>query len=413
MKLAIVGAGISGLTVAHLLSETHEVTVFEAADWIGGHTHTVDVEEDGKTLHIDTGFIVFNDWTYPNFVRLLEKLGVESLATRMSFGVKDEVTGLEYAATTPRGFFAQRRNVLSPAHYRMLLEILRFRRAAADIIAENPDTSLGEYLARARYSRRFVDGFVVPMGAAIWSAPWNDLLDFPLVFFVRFLRNHGMLNAFEQPTWRVVKGGSRVYVEALTRSFRDRIRLSTPVVSVRRHEDHVSVRTAHAEPERFDHVVIACHSGQALSVLSDATRAEREILGAIRYQPNQAVLHTDDTLLPRRQHARAAWNYHRLARRDRPVAVSYNMNLLQHLEAKHTYIVTLGRAGEIEPSRVLRRIDWEHPLFSREAVVAQAGFDRISGIDRTHYAGAYWRNGFHEDGVVSALRVARRFGGTL
>lgn len=413
MRLAIVGAGISGLTVAYLLAKEHEITVFEAADYAGGHTRTVEVEEDGRTLAIDTGFIVFNDWTYPNFQRLLEKLDVESRPTRMSFGVKDEVTGLEYAATTPRGFFAQRRNLLSPAHYRMLLEILRLRRAAPDILDRDENVSLGEYLERERYGQRFVDGFIVPMGAAIWSAPWNDLLEFPLAFFVRFLRNHGMLNAFAQPTWRVVKGGSRTYVEALTRSFRDRIRLRTSVVSVERHPDHVRIRAEHGEPERFDHVVLACHSGQALSVLSDANPAEREILGAIRYQRNQAILHTDHTLLPRRKDAWAAWNYHRLARVDRPVAVSYNMNLLQHLPARRTYIVTLGRSGEIEPKAVLRRIDWEHPLFSREAVMAQSGFDRISGIARTHFVGAYWRNGFHEDGVVSALRVASRFGGRL
>lgn len=413
MKLAIVGAGISGLTVAYLLSNQHEITVFEAADYAGGHTHTVDVEEDGNNLAIDTGFIVFNDWTYPNFQRLLERLGVESVPTQMSFGVKDEVTGLEYAATTARGFFAQRRNVFSPAHYRMLLEISRLRRAAPEILSANENVTLGEYLEREGYGRRFVDGFIVPMGAAIWSAPWNDLLDFPVVFFVRFLRNHGMLNAFEQPTWRVVKGGSRVYVQALTQSFRDRIRLRTPVVSVERHADHVRVRAANAEPERFEHVVLACHSGQALSILSDATPLEREILVAIRYQQNHAVLHTDDSLLPRERDAWAAWNYHRLARVDRPVAVSYNMNLLQHLRARRTYIVTLGRSGEIEPRAVLRRIDWEHPIFSREGVMAQARFELISGIDRTHYAGAYWRNGFHEDGVVSALRVARRFGGHL
>jgi predicted NAD/FAD-binding protein len=413
MKIAIVGAGISGLVVAHLLAAEHDLTVFEAADYAGGHTNTVDVDEDGVRLPIDTGFIVFNDWTYPNFERLLEKLGVQSEPTRMSFGVKDDVTGLEYAATTPNGFFAQRRNLVSPRHYRMILEIVRFRRAALDILARDENVTLGEYLAREGYGRGFIEGFVVPMGAAIWSAPWERLLEFPLTFFVRFFRNHGMLNAYEQPTWRFIRGGSREYVKPLTRSFANRIRLNAPIASIRRHETHVGVTPRGGETERFDHVVLACHSGQALALLSDPTDAEREVLGAIRYQPNEAILHTDHTLLPKRRAAWAAWNYHRLARVDRPVAISYNMNLLQHLPAKRTYLVTLGRAGEIEPSAVIRRIEYEHPLFTREALEAQSQHHRVSGVARTHYAGAYWFNGFHEDGVKSALRVARRLGGKL
>ncbi len=413
MKIAVVGAGISGLVVAYLLAPEHDVTVFEQNEHAGGHSNTVDVTEGDRTLAVDTGFIVFNDWTYPNFQRLLRRLGVASRPTRMNFGFRDEVSGVEYAATTPRGFFAQPKNLLSLGFHRMLLEILRFRRAAAEILERDEDVTLGDYLERERYGRMFADCFIVPMGGAIWSAPEKTILGFPLSFFLRFLMNHGMLNAFDQPTWRVVSGGSRVYVEALTRSFRDRIRLHAPVSRVRRTPTHVEVASLGSEPERFDHLVLACHSDQALALLSDPSDSERSILGAIGYQTNEAVLHTDASLLPKNPRARAAWNLSRFCDPERPVAVTYYMNLLQHLESDMHYLVTLGRSSDIETKTILRRIRYEHPVYSREAVSAQQEHARISGIDRTHYAGAYWRYGFHEDGVLSALRVAERFGGRL
>jgi predicted NAD/FAD-binding protein len=409
-----VGAGISGLVAAYLLAPENDVVLFEASDRIGGHTHTERFELDGRRYAIDMGFIVFNDWTYPHFSRLLDRLGVSSQPTRMTFGFSDERTGLEYCASNPNTLFAQRRNLVRPSHYRMIAEIFRLGRSAEKILREEPETTtLGEYLEQNHYSKSFIEQFVKPMASAIWSADTRVVADFSLPFFLRFFMNHGMLNAFDQPTWRVVKGGSDVYVDALVRGFRDRIRLSTPVTRIRRLPDRVEVE-AHATPaERFDRVIFACHSDQALGLLADPTPAEREILGAIHYQPNLAVLHTDERVLPRSRRAWAAWNYHALARGDGPVAVTYNMNRLQGISAPVTFCVTLNRPDAMEPSRVLRRIPFHHPVFSRIATAAQKRHGEIDGQNRTHYAGAYWGYGFHEDGVVSALRVARAFGAWL
>lgn len=411
MKIAIVGSGIAGNVVARRLCRSHDITVFEAAGHIGGHAHTHGVEAGGGRYEIDTGFIVFNDWTYPNFVALLEALGVESQPSSMSFSVRNEASGLEYNGTTLGGLFAQRRNWLRPSFHRMLRDILRFNREAPRLLEGEADASLGEYLAAQRYSRGFIEDYLVPMGAAIWSTDPARMLGFPAAFFVRFLHNHGMLSVNARPQWRAVRGGSARYVEKLVAPFRDRVRLHAPVVSVRRLPERVLVQARGAEPERFDHVFFACHSDQALAALADATALEREVLGAMPYQENEAVLHTDVSLLPRARRAWAAWNYHVPAQPAARVALTYNMNILQTLAARETFCVTLNRTQDIDPRRVLKRITYHHPLYTRAAVAAQQRQRELNGARRTWFCGAYWRFGFHEDGVVSALGALAQFEG--
>jgi predicted NAD/FAD-binding protein len=401
MRVAIVGAGIAGNVAAwHLHRAGCEIAVFEALSHVGGHTHTHDV--DG--MAIDTGFIVFNDRTYPNFVALLDELGVPSQPSSMSFSVRNEASGLEYNGTQLATLFAQRRNLLRPSFYRMLADILRFNREAPQVLHAGDALTLGEFLSRGRYSREFIGDYLVPMGAAIWSTDPRRMLDFPARFFVRFLFNHGMLSIDDRPQWRVIRGGSARYVEKLVAPFRRHIRLDTPVRSIRR-----SARAVTVDGERFDHVFIACHADQALRLLADPTHAEREVLGAIRYQENEAVLHTDTTLLPRRRHAWAAWNYHVAPDARGPVALTYNMNILQSLAAEETYCVTLNRTRDIDPRRVLARMTYHHPVYTPQAVAAQRRHAELNGARRTWYCGAWWGNGFHEDGVVSALVALRAF----
>ena len=403
MRVAVVGSGVSGLVAAHLLHPAHEVTVFEAGPWIGGHVHTVEV--DG--VAVDTGFIVFNDLTYPNFRALLDRLGVETQPSTMSFSVRCDRTGLEWNGADLNRLFVQRRNLFRPSFHRMIRDVLRFNREAPGVLANGEaDLELGAYVERHGYSRPFLDHYLVPMGSAIWSMPPARLLRFPAGFFVRFFANHGMLSVDDRPTWRVVRGGSRAYVERLVAPFRDRIRTETPVRRVRRFEDRVELEPGGA----FDHVVFACHSDQALRVLADPSPAEREILGALPYQPNDVVLHTDASLLPRRRRAWAAWNYHVGTDPEAPAAVTYDMNILQSLQAEETWCITLNRAGAIDPARVRGRWTYHHPVYSAGGVRAQARHGEISGAARTHYCGAYWGYGFHEDGVNSALRVAAAFG---
>ncbi|MGZ5181179.1 MAG: NAD(P)/FAD-dependent oxidoreductase [Ramlibacter sp.] len=411
MKIAIVGTGIAGnVAASRLHAGGHDLTVYEAGDHLGGHTHTHTVELGGEVHQVDTGFIVFNDWTYPNFVGLLGELGIDSQPTAMSFSVRNEQSGLEYNGTSLDGLFAQRRNLLRPAFHRMILQILRFNREAPALLAQDaPHLTLGDYLAAQRYGRAFIDDYLVPMGAAVWSTDPQRMLDFPAQFFIRFLHNHGMLSVDDRPVWRVVRGGSARYVEKLVAPFRARIRLRCPVEQVRRGPDGVVVTARDRPDERFDHVFLACHADQALRMLADPSREERDILGALPYQRNEAVLHTDTSLLPRSRRAWAAWNYHVLPRRGEGVALTYAMNILQGLASRHTFCVTLNATERIDPRKVIRRIEYHHPLFTPEGVAAQERHHEISGVRRTHYCGAYWRWGFHEDGVVSALRALRRF----
>ena len=410
-RIAIIGTGIAGLTAAWHLRDRHELVLFEANDYVGGHTATKDVEQGGRRYAIDTGFIVFNDWTYPNFIALLTALGVPWQFSNMSFSLRCERSGLEYNGTSVNSLFAQRRNLLNPGFLRMIADILRFNSRARELLAPpmrpgHPDPqgslTLGDYLARGGYSRAFIEHYIIPMGRAIWSATGRGMLEFPARFFVDFFDRHGFLNVDDRPTWRTVTGGSREYARRLTAEFGERIRLSTPVQRVRRSEDGVWIGSR-AGDERFDQVFFACHSDQALAMLEDPSEAEQQILGAFPYQENDAVLHTDRTMLPRTPLARAAWNYHLLDPDSGRVALTYDMNVLQAIDADVTFMVTLNRTAEIDPSKVLGRYTYHHPVYTPAAVVAQGRRRDISGVRRTHYCGAYWRYGFHEDGVVSGL----------
>jgi predicted NAD/FAD-binding protein len=328
----------------------------------------------------------------------------------MSFSVRNEASGLEYNGTTLNSLFAQRRNLLRPSFLGMIRDILRFNDEAPSLLLHaRGERPLGEMLDEGRYGRAFIDHYVVPMGAAIWSTDPRSMMEFPARFFVRFLSNHGMLSVSDRPVWRTVSGGSARYVEALAAPFRDRIRLATPVESIRRDGGGVVLRARGHAPARFDAAFIACHSDQALALLADPSAAERSVLGAIPYQRNEAVLHTDTRLLPRRRLAWAAWNYHLLRERDRPVALTYNMNILQRLDAPRPFLVTLNRSESIDPAKVIARMEYHHPLFTAEGVAAQSRHAEVNHGRRTYYCGAYWRNGFHEDGVVSALAAVRHF----
>ncbi|MFV3402713.1 MULTISPECIES: NAD(P)/FAD-dependent oxidoreductase [Pseudomonas] len=415
MRIAIIGSGIAGLTCAHLLSRKHEVTVFEAEQWVGGHTHTLDVDWKGKHYAIDTGFIVFNDWTYPNFIRLLDTLGVASQPTEMSFSVHDPITGLEYNGHDLNTLFAQRRNLVSPGFWGMLRDILRFnRQALADLDHQRIDasTTLGAYLQHQRYGQRFIDHYIVPMGSAIWSMSRADMLQFPLAFFVRFCRNHGLLSVNQRPQWRVIEGGSRSYVAPLCQPFAERIRLNCKVYRVSRDEGGVTLASA-AGTERFDNVVFACHSDQALALLEAPTQQERAVLGAIGYADNDVVLHTDTRLLPRRKSAWASWNYRLGGPEQAPAALTYNMNILQGIDAPATFCVSLNQTALIDPMQVIARFQYAHPQYSLAATAAQACQAHLQGQHHSYFCGAYWGNGFHEDGVVSALKVAAYFGEQL
>jgi predicted NAD/FAD-binding protein len=404
MRIAVIGSGISGLVAAYHLSRTHDVTVYESGTHLGGHTHTVDVEHLGREYAIDTGFIVYNDWTYPNFVRLLEELKVPWQPSQMSFSVRCEKTGLEYNGTSIDCLFAQRSNLVRPSFLRMVFDIVRFNRRAPSLLeAGAPALTLSEYLRREAYSKYFIDHYIIPMGAAIWSSRPVDMLQFPARFFVEFFANHGFLSVNDRPTWRVICGGSREYVRRLTAPFAAASRLNTPVASLQRQQQRVVVRLKNGAVEYFDQVFIACHSDQALKLLSDPSREEREILGAIPYQANEALLHTDDSLMPRRRLAWAAWNYHLPVEARGRVTVTYNMNILQSLSAPAQFILTLNRGNEVDARKVLGRYIYHHPVFTADAVAAQGRRHEINGMRRTYYCGAYWGYGFHEDGVKSAL----------
>lgn len=410
MRIAVIGTGISGITAAYLLHDAHDVTVFEAEDYIGGHTHTVDVPTEARTYPVDTGFIVFNERTYSNFVRVLNKLGVPWQNSNMSFSIRCERTQLEYCPSSLDRLFAQRRNLIRPGFWRMVWEIFAFRRDLPDT-ARLPETvALGEHLRQKGYSRMFRESFIIPMGAAIWSAEPRRFEDMPACMFARFFANHGFLNVRDQPQWLVIQGGSRQYVKALTAPFRERIRLNCPVRSVRRLPGAVEIEAPGVPVERFDHVVVATHSDQALRLLADPTEDEREILGAIPYQENHVVLHTDSAILPMRRKVWASWNYRIPSNPQDAVVVTYDMNTLQSLDADREFCVTLNQSGDIDPDKVLRRMVYSHPVYTPKALVAQRRHDQISGVNRTHYCGAYWGNGFHEDGVNSALVVCRYFG---
>ncbi|MFW6164103.1 MAG: NAD(P)/FAD-dependent oxidoreductase [Planctomycetota bacterium] len=413
MRIAVVGTGISGMVAAWMLCDDHDLVIYEANDYVGGHTHTVDVDLDGGSWAVDTGFIVFNEKTYSNFVKLLRRLGVAWQPSTMSFSVRCDRTGLEYCPSSLNSFFAQRRNLLRPSFYRLVLDILRFRRESQRLLAtEDWETTLGDYLAAEGYSRRFIDEFIVPMGAAIWSADPERFRQMPARFFAQFFYNHAFLNV-QQPQWLTVRGGSRTYVAELTKPYQDRIRLASPVHRVERFPDRVEVTAEGGEPELFDAVVLATHTDQALDLLADPSDAEHAILGAIPYQPNDTVLHTDTALLPRLRRVWAAWNYIIPRQPQDRVAVTYDMNILQSLDAPETFCVSLNCPDAVDPAKTLRRLVYHHPVYTPAGIAAQKRRDEINGVNRTYFCGAYWSYGFHEDGVRSALAVAEHFGKAL
>ena len=414
MKIAIVGTGISGLTVAHLLHKRHEITVFEAAPYVGGHTDTVRVDTPDETHHLDTGFIVFNDRNYPNFERLLRRLRVGWQASEMSFSVSDGAGAFEYSSGSPNGLFANRRHLAVPAFHRMVADLHRFHRAARRLLeGDDEHLSLREWLEQQRFSRAFVERLIVPQASAVWSADPRALWSFPARFLAEFFDNHGMLSFRGRPRWQTVTGGSARYVESLLQRFSGRLRLRTPVQSIRRTADHVLVAPRGGDPEPFDEVVLATHSDQALGLLADASDVERGLLRSIPYQANEAVLHTDTALLPRRRRAWASWNYHLSDAPSARATVTYHMNRLQALRAEREFCVTLNRTEAIDPEKIIRTISYAHPVYTSEGMGAQRRFAEINASNRTHFCGAYWGWGFHEDGVRSALRVAERFGARL
>jgi len=413
VKIAVVGSGVSGLVCAHLLDTRHDVVLFEGQGRVGGHVHTVDVAEGTGATAVDTGFIVFNTRTYPNFIRLLARLGVASQESDMSFSVRSERRDFEYAGTGLATLYAQRRNVFSPRFHRMVLDVLRFYREARELLSEGPEVELVAWLRERGYSQAFIEDHILPLAGAVWSSGREATHGFPARFLARFFDNHGFLQVNDRPGWLAVRGGSREYVRAILDGFRGELRVGCPIQSIRREERAVAVKAREGAVERFDHVVVACHADQALKLLEDPSGTERDVLSAFPYRSNEVMLHDDDAVMPRLRRTWSSWNYH-LDDEARPGAcVTYWMNRLQRLGAARQYFVTLNRGEAVRPERVIRRLEYEHPVFTAAGVGAQARHPELIDERRTSYCGAYWRNGFHEDGVVSALRVCERFEATL
>ncbi|MEE3239335.1 MAG: FAD-dependent oxidoreductase [Pseudomonadota bacterium] len=427
MKIAIIGTGISGLTAAYYLKKNHEITVYESSSIIGGHTATIDVELEGQKYAVVTGFFVHNDWTYPNFFRLLEQFNVETQTTSMSFSVSNDINGLEYAGSNLNTLFAQRKNLLKPIFWRLLRDILRFnRQSLKDLEAGNisENLTLQQYLDKNNYSKEFSTNYLIPMGAAIWSAGVDSMLDFPLLFFIRFFKNHGLLSVSNRPQWRVIKGGSRQYLEPLTNGFLHSIRTNCKITSIKRNADAVTIATAECDKAQFDTVIFATHSDQALALLDQPTACEQEILQAIPYQNNEVILHTDISRLPKSRRAWACWNYRLSAdahngtnceaeetKQGEMTRLTYNMNLLQSIDSPHTFCVSLNQTELIDPSKILAQFNYSHPVFTLEGIQAQMRWSELAGKNRTWFCGAYWANGFHEDGVTSALRIVEAIDG--
>ena len=414
MRIAVIGSGISGMVSAYLLSQDNDIVLYEANDYIGGHTNTIDVSTGGISYPVDTGFIVFNEKTYPNFIKLMRSLAVAWQPSNMSFSVQCDQTGLVFSPSTLNALFVQRKNIFRPSFYRMLWDALRFRREASELIrSDDYSITLESYLKQKNYSHTFIEHFIIPMGEAIWSADPVQFRKFPARYLVEFFNNHGFLNVRHQPQWLVIKGGSSQYIGPLTRPYKDQIRLNSTVASVKRFQEKVDITTKGGNTETFDQVVIATHSDQALALLEDPTDAEKHILGAIPYQENLAVLHCDESLLPSKKAAWASWNYHIPQKDLGRVAVTYNMNILQRIGAPRELCVSLNLAKAIDPNKIFREIVYHHPVYNPESLAARHSHAEINGANRTFYAGAYWGYGFHEDGVASALAVCRHFGKTL
>lgn len=409
MKVAIIGTGIAGMTAAYYLKDCADITVFEKEQRLGGHTSTVDVSVDGRQYAVDTGFIVYNERTYPNFIRLLDELGVPVKATTMGFSVSSRLDGLEYSGENIASLFAQKKNLFNWQHWRMIKDILRFNKEAPMHLKQklvNEDMCLGDYLEKYQYSDAFKNHYLVPMGAAIWSSSTEVMMQFPMRFFIQFFSNHGLLQVKDRPQWYVIEGGSRNYIPELTMSYKQSLRLDAEVVSVKRNGDVVSLRCRDGYQEDFDQVVFACHSDQALAMLEDANDVESSVLSAMPYKDNDVVLHTDETMLPQIKSTWSSWNYLLHDYQQDCATLTYNMNILQGIQAPVTFCVTLNDSSEIDPDKIIARFNYAHPVFTRESVAAQQRWSEINGVNASWFCGAYWRNGFHEDGVVSGLKVA-------
>lgn len=412
-KIAVIGSGVSGLTAAYLLSKKHQVHVFEKNETIGGHTATVDVEYKNKAYAIDTGFIVFNNKTYPNFLALLDELGVGKQETEMSFSVRNCQTGLEYNGHNLDTLFAQRKNIFSVKFWGLIREILRFNKLCKSVLTSEhfPENySLGDFLREHSFKSHFTDHYILPMGAAIWSCSLEQMEAFQFQFFVKFFNHHGLLNIADRPQWYVIPKGSRNYLGPLTKPFANNIQVNADISSVSRAHGKVELNFSDGQMQTFDEVIFACHSDQALALIADATTEEKNVLSAMSYSENSVVLHTDKNLLPKNRKAWASWNYQLSDDRNVPASVTYNMNILQGLKDAPTFCVTLNQKHAIAPEKILREFTYHHPAFSVEFVGAQRKRDLICGVNNTHFVGAYWYNGFHEDGVRSAVEVAQRFG---
>ncbi len=407
MEIAIIGAGISGLVAARELYEENELTIFESEERIGGHTHTVDVETRSGSYAIDTGFIVFNELNYPNFSSLVRELGIPARKTTMSFSVRCDKSGLEYNGTTLNTIFSQRRNLLRPRFLGMLLDIMKFHRKAASALETGDDVSVSDFARENGLGAAFCEDYLVPLGSALWSSSADQFESFPIRFVAEFMSNHQMLQSSGRPAWSVIEGGSRNYLEPISRPFNHRIRTGTPVRSVRREKDRVFIH-AGDEPEIFDEVIFACHADQALRLLADPSELETEVLSSFPYQENDVVLHTDDSVLPRNRRAWAGWNYRKLPGETGRATVTYNMNMLQGIEAPETFCVSLNQEGLVDEKKVLRKFLYHHPVYDHRRAAAQSRHGELTGANNTSFCGAYWGYGFHEDGVNSALTVCRK-----
>ena len=408
-NIAIIGSGISGLTSAYLLSRYHNVHLYEKNDYIGGHTHTHELIENSNKLNVDSGFIVYNENTYPNFIKLLDTLKVERQHTEMGFSVKSDISDFEYAGNSLKSFFAQKSNILKPKFWKMTYDIIRFNKIANNDYEKKINLSLKEYLNKYSFSKSFTKNYIVPMGAAIWSTSPKLMLDMPAYFFIRFFKNHGLLKITDRPQWWVIKNGSNQYVKEIIKPFINHIYLNSKIDTISRKDGKVYIGIKDKIKE-YDSIVISTHSNQALNLLSDPTTDEKNILGNIKYQKNTALIHTDISILPKRKLAWSSWNYLINQDSDQLVTLTYNMNILQNLKSNKTYCVTINNTKKLNPDKIIKEIIYHHPLFTESSVKAQKQKTIICGSNNTYYTGAYWGYGFHEDGVNSALDVCSKFG---
>jgi predicted NAD/FAD-binding protein len=408
MKIAIIGSGISGNTLAYYLNPHHQITLFESNDRIGGHSHTHHIDIFNQKVSVDTGFIVFNKKTYPNFLKLLHELKVPYENSAMSFSVKDSQKDFEYNGTSLNALFAQRKNFMNPRFYKMISEILRFNKSSIILLSSDEEISLGDYLKREGYSDFFKKYYILPMGSAIWSSNIKTMMEFPAKFFIQFFNNHGMLNINDRPQWLTISGGSINYVNKMIEPFRKKIKLNQNIKYVERKKDHIAIH--HKDRiEKFDWVFFACHSDEALKLIKSPGLHEKNILKAIPYTDNEVVLHYDDHFMPKRKLAWAAWNYHIDDNANSPASLTYNMNILQNLKTEAPLLVTLNPMQKINKKKIIKTLSYAHPQYSLRSIEAQSKYHLISGVNRTSFAGAYWGNGFHEDGVKSALDAIQQF----